>query len=91
MAHVGIALTRAIDIPARMVVGYLYGLKPMDLHAWFEAYIGAQWYVFDPKEGETLGGRIVIGYGRDAADVALATQFGTSSLQNMNVSVEKLD
>ena len=90
MAHVGIALTRAMDIPARMVVGYLYGLKPVDLHAWFEAYIGAQWYVFDPKEDETLGGRIVLGYGRDAADVALATQFGSSQLLEMRVSVERV-
>lgn len=91
MAHVGIALTRAMDIPARMVVGYLHGLKPMDLHAWFEAYIGTQWYVFDPKEDETLGGRIVLGYGRDAADVALATQFGSSQLQGMRVSVERVE
>ncbi|MEO7232651.1 MAG: transglutaminase family protein, partial [Polaromonas sp.] len=33
-AHVGIALCRSLQIPARMVVGYLHGLKPMDLHAW---------------------------------------------------------
>ena len=35
-AHVGMALARALRIPARMVVGYLLGLEPMDLHAWFE-------------------------------------------------------
>jgi transglutaminase-like putative cysteine protease len=32
-AHLGIALTRSLNIPARMVVGYLYRLEPMDLHA----------------------------------------------------------
>ena len=37
-AHLGIALCRSLNIPARMVVGYLHGLKPMDLHAWFEAF-----------------------------------------------------
>lgn len=40
MAHLGIALCRALSIPARMVVGYLETLQPMDLHAWFEAYVG---------------------------------------------------
>jgi transglutaminase-like putative cysteine protease len=37
LAHLGMALCRNLSIPARMVVGYLYGLYPMDLHAWFEA------------------------------------------------------
>ncbi len=36
----GIALCRSLSIPTRMVVGYLHGLQPMDLHAWFEAYGG---------------------------------------------------
>ena len=49
-AHVGIALTRALRIPARMVVGYLHGLEPMDLHAWFEAYVGGRWYTFDATQ-----------------------------------------
>jgi len=37
LAHLGIALCRSISIPARMVVGYLHQLQPMDLRAWFEA------------------------------------------------------
>ena len=89
MAHLGLALTRALDIPARMVVGYMHGLEPMDLHAWFEAYIGAQWYTFDAKQEQTQSGRIVIAYGRDAADVALVTQFGPSELTEMLVTVER--
>ena len=48
MAHLGIACCRALSIPARMVVGYLEALEPMDLHAWFEAYVGNRWYTFDP-------------------------------------------
>lgn len=50
LAHLGIALCRALCIPARMVVGYLHGLKPMDFHAWFEAYVGGRWYTFDPTQ-----------------------------------------
>jgi transglutaminase-like putative cysteine protease len=59
-----------------MVVGYLYGLRPMDLHAWFEAYVGGRWYTFDATQAELSGGYVTLGYGRDATDVALYTQFG---------------
>jgi transglutaminase-like putative cysteine protease len=76
MAHLGIALCRSLSIPARMVVGYLYGLQPMDLHAWFEAYVGDRWYTFDATQPSLKGGYVAIGYGRDAADVAVYNQFG---------------
>ena len=89
-SHLGIALCRAINIPARMVVGYLHELKPMDLHAWFEAYLGGNWYTFDATQTEPKGNRVVLAYGRDAADVALATQFGEMQLLDMIVSVEEI-
>ena len=76
LSHLGIALCRSLSIPARLVVGYLYGLEPMDLHAWFEAYIDGRWYAFDATQPELRGGYVVIGYGRDAADVAIYNQFG---------------
>ena len=76
LSHLGIALCRSLSIPARMVVGYLYGLVPMDLHAWFEVYVGGRWYTFDATQAEPKGGYVAIGYGRDAADVALYSQFG---------------
>lgn len=87
LAHLCIALCRAINIPARMVVGFLHDLNPMDLHAWFEAYIGGRWYTFDATEDITRGNRIVVAYGRDAADVALASMFGNFTMQNMQVNV----
>ena len=76
LSHLGIALCRSLCIPARMVVGYLYGLKPMELHAWFEAFVAGRWYSFDATQAELRGGYVAIGYGRDAADVAIYTQFG---------------
>jgi transglutaminase-like putative cysteine protease len=100
-AHLGIALCRALNIPARMVVGYLYQLDPMDLHAWFEAYLGGslvgpdgdttegRWYTFDATQPQPRGNRITVAYGRDAADVALATQFGPMQLTNMQVWVNE--
>ncbi|HEY9623889.1 MAG TPA: transglutaminase family protein [Crinalium sp.] len=86
-AHLGIALCRSLSIPARMVVGYLYQLDPMDLHAWFEAFVGDRWYTFDATQSEPRGNRIAIAYGRDAADVALTTQFGAMQLTQMQVWV----
>lgn len=87
-SHLGVALCRSINIPARFVVGYLNELKPMDLHAWFEAYLGGRWYTFDATQTHPKGNRVVLAYGRDAADVALATQFGTMELVTMYVNVE---
>jgi transglutaminase-like putative cysteine protease len=92
LAHLGIALCRSISIPTRLVVGYLDGLYPMDLHAWFEAYVGSRWYTFDPTQNEICGGRVAIAYGRDAADVSVFHQFGPGAiLTSMEVRVERLE
>jgi transglutaminase-like putative cysteine protease len=87
-AHLGIALTRSLSIPARMVVGYQYKLDPMDLHAWFEAFVGGRWFTFDGAQDQCCGNRISIGYGRDAADVALASYYGALQLNTIKVTVE---
>jgi transglutaminase-like putative cysteine protease len=87
-AHLGIALCRSLNIPARMVVGYLYELKPMDLHAWIEVFVGDRWYAVDATQAVPKGNRIAIAYGRDAADVAFVTQFGILNLLAMDVWVD---
>lgn len=90
MAHLGVALCRSLSIPARMVVGYLYALEPMELHAWFEAFVAGRWYTFDATQKNKHGGYIAIGYGRDAADVAIYNQFGPAVIPiEQNVTVEK--
>ena len=89
LAQLAIALCRALCIPARLVVGYLHELDPMDIHAWFEAFIGGKWYAFDPTMKYTSGARIAIAHGRDAADVAIYNQYGPLLLpEDMRVSVE---
>lgn len=88
-AHIGISLCRALLIPARMAVGYLHELDPMDLHAWFEAFLDGRWYTFDATQKEPKGGRITIAYGRDAADVALVTEFGSLTTDSTRVWVDK--
>jgi transglutaminase-like putative cysteine protease len=89
-SHIGVALTRALKIPARLVVGYLYKLDPMDMHAWFEAFIGGRWYTFDATQEAPRGGRLVVGYGRDAADVAFLSNYGEMEMGEMNISVEEV-
>lgn len=92
LAHLGIALCRSISIPARLVVGFLYGLTPMDMHAWFEAYVGGRWYTFDPTDNPLRGARLAVASGRDAADVAIYHQFGPPALfTSMDVRVELLE
>ena len=71
-----------------MVVGYLLGLEPMDLHAWFEAYVGGRWYTFDATQPQPSGGRVVLAYGRDAADVAFISNYGPLTTIAMKVWVE---
>lgn len=91
LAQLAITLCRSISIPARLVVGYLYQLEPMDLHAWFEVYIGGRWYTFDPTQSELRGGRVIIAFGRDAADVSIFHQFGLGCVLNsMEVQVNLL-
>ena len=92
LAHLGIALCRGLCIPARMVVGYLHGLQPMDFHAWFEAYVGGRWYTFDATQDAPRGGRVNVAYGHDAANVAIFNQFGPAlSPTVMQATVELLD
>ncbi len=92
LAHLGIALCRGLCIPARMVVGYLHELQPMDFPAWFEAYVGGRWYTFDPTQPDPKGGRVTVAYGRDATDVAIFTQFGPALYpRTMSVAVDMLD
>jgi transglutaminase-like putative cysteine protease len=74
-----------------MVVGYLHELDPMDLHAWFEAYVDDRWYTFDATQKQPRGNRITVAYGRDAADVAFTTQFGAMTLTDMKVWVSKAE
>lgn len=89
--HLAIALCRNLCIPARMTVGYLDKLQEMDLHAWFEVYIGNEWYAFDAVQEHTEGYRIEIAHGRDAADVAMITQYGNATLESLHVEVELLE
>ncbi len=77
-AHLGITFCRALCIPARMVVGYVwFDEPPQDFHAVFEAWLGGRWVLFDPTGMAPVDRLVRIGTGRDAKDVAFSTIFGT--------------
>lgn len=87
-AHLGIALCRALTIPARYFTGYAYQLQPPDFHACFEAYIGNEWVLFDATKLVPLNGLVKIATGRDAAETAVASLFGIVQGNSINVTCE---
>jgi transglutaminase-like putative cysteine protease len=93
--HLAISFCRALNIPARYVFGYLPDMDvppdpaPMDFAAWMEVWLGDRWWTFDPRNNTTRKGRIVIGRGRDASDVAMATTFGGPLLESMLVQAQE--
>lgn len=94
--HLGIALCRCMNIPARYCTGYLgdMGTEPPygvpDLAAWMEVYIGGAWYVFDPRNNVPRIGRVLIARGRDASDVAIVTTFGPNTLENFTICTDEI-
>jgi transglutaminase-like putative cysteine protease len=94
-AHLAIALCRCMNIPARYCTGYLGDIGvpvagAMDFSAWFEAYLGGQWYTFDPRNNIPRIGRVLIARGRDAADVAITTTFGPNTLESFRVWTDEV-
>ena len=95
-AHLAVALCRCMNIPARYCTGYLsdIGLPPpystMDFAGWFEAYLDGAWHTFDPRNNEPRRGRILIGRGRDAADVPISNTFGPNTLAGFTVWTDEI-
>jgi transglutaminase-like putative cysteine protease len=91
LAQLAVTFCRALNIPARYVFGYLPDLyvpispDPMDFAAWMEVWLGDRWWTFDPRNNERRVGRVLIGRGRDALDVAMMTTFGPAAFRSMIV------
>ncbi len=73
-AHLMIALCRRDGIPARYVVGYLFGEG--ETHAWVETFDGKRWCGFDPTNNCLIDdGYICLTTGRDYNDCILDKGF----------------
>lgn len=89
-AHLAITLCRAMNIPARYVSGYISDIGaeetgPTDFCAWFEVFLDGRWHAFDARHNTPRIGRIQMVRGRDAADVAMITSFGSYDLTHFRV------
>lgn len=91
-AHLGITLCRALNIPARLVVGYVYFEEPpQDFHAVFEAWLDDRWVLFDGTKMAPIDRLVRVGTGRDAKDVAFATIFGGVVMTRKELTVDQGD
>ena len=94
--HLAITFCRCMNIPARYCTGYLGDIgvpaaaEPMDFSAWFEAYLGGRWHIFDPRNNIPRIGYVLIAQGRDAADVAISNVFGPNELKSFNVWTDEV-
>jgi transglutaminase-like putative cysteine protease len=94
--HLAVTFCRALNIPARYVTGYLGDIgvpaseAAMDFSAWFEAYLGGRWWTFDARHNCPRIGRVLMAVGRDAADVALTTSFGSARLKTFTVVTDEV-
>ena len=89
-AHLGITLCRALNIPARLVVGYVnFAEPPQDFHAVFEAWLDGRWVLFDATRMAPIDRLVRIGTGRDAKDVAFATIFGDVKMLRKELTVQE--
>jgi transglutaminase-like putative cysteine protease len=90
-AHAAIALCRTFNLPARYVTGHLPDIgyvdpgTPMDFHAYFEVYLGQEWFTFDARYNVPRIGRIKLAHGADAVDGAFATVYGQANLAYFEV------
>ena len=90
-AHLGVTFCRALNIPARLVVGYaIFDTPPPDFHAVFEAYLGGRWVLFDATHMSPIDDFVRIATGRDAKDVAFATIFGPATMLSMAPLIRKV-
>jgi len=98
LAHIFIAATRALGIPARYVSGHLLRQDGADLqeaaHAWAEAHVeGLGWVAFDPANGICTDEhyvRVAVGLDyRDAAPVSGARYGGGTETLSVGLHVRQ--
>jgi transglutaminase-like putative cysteine protease len=94
--HLAITMTRAMNIPARYVTGYLGDIqRPYsgagDFSAWYEVFLDGKWWTMDARHNDSRMGRVLMATGRDATDVAITTSFGMADLTNFYVESFEVD
>ena len=62
----------------------------MDFSAWLEVYLGNRWWTVDARHNNRRIGRVLMARGRDAADCAITTAFGFTSLRQFFVRTDEV-
>ncbi|CUH39740.1 Transglutaminase-like superfamily protein [Jannaschia seosinensis] len=86
-AHVMIAMSRAMGVPARFASVYAPFVDPPDFHAVAEVWLDGAWHLVDPTGMATPSQIAIVGIGRDAAEVSFLTTFGPAVLVSQKVMV----
>ncbi len=94
--HLAITMSRCMNLPARYVTGYIGDIRVPssgvgDFSAWYQIWIGGKWWDMDARHNYPRLGRILMGVGRDAADVAMTTSFGRADLKSFWVDSSEID
>ena len=94
--HLAVTMTRAMNIPARYVTGYLGDIRRPysgagDFSAWYEVFLSGRWWTMDARHNTPQYGRVLMAVGRDATDVAITTSFGVANVTNFYVASYEVD
>ena len=94
--HLAVTMSRAMNIPARYVTGYLGDIRRPysgagDFSAWYEVFLQGQWWPMDARHNDGRIGRVLMAVGRDATDVAITTSFGVANLTRFFVDSLEVD
>ncbi len=94
--HLAVTMSRAMNIPARYVTGYLGDIRRPysgagDFSAWYEVFLNDRWYPMDARHNDGRIGRVLMAVGRDATDVAITTSFGVANLTRFYVESFEVD
>lgn len=94
--HLAVTFLRCLNVPSRYATGYLGDIgvppnpDPMDFSAYFEVYLSGRWWPVDARHNLPRQGRVLMGRGRDATDVALTTTFGPHKLTKFVVVTDEV-
>ncbi|WP_164985659.1 transglutaminase family protein, partial [Bosea sp. Tri-44] len=94
--HLAFTPFLAENTPAWSANGFLVNIgvprvpAPMDYNAWFEAYLGGRWYIFDARHNMPRIGRVLVARGRDAADIPMIHTYGPHGLQRFDILTEEV-
>jgi transglutaminase-like putative cysteine protease len=94
--HLAVTLSRCQNIPARYVTGYIGDIRRPysglgDFSAWYQVFLSGRWINLDARHNFPRLGRVLMAVGRDAADVAITTSFGSAFLTNFYVESNEID